>query len=145
MIRLMLTLFAGSVLFLGCGGAEPAAPESAPAEPAAEPAAAEPAAAGDAAAAPAAKADLPGDPKAGEKIYKANCMACHQADGTGMGGALAADFIKDTARLAKSNDELLKSIAEGVPGTTMIAWGAILDEQKRKDVLSYIRVTYGAK
>ncbi len=139
-MRILPSLFAASFLFAGCGGGEPAAP----AAPAVE---AAPAAAAVAEPAPAAavKHELPGDPVAGEAVYKTNCIACHQADGTGMGGALGADLVNDKTRLAKSNEVLLKSIAEGVPGTTMIAWGAVLDETKRKDVLSYIRATFGAK
>lgn len=138
MNRTLVSVFAASILFAGCGGSDPApaAVEPAPA-PAVE--------AAPVAEAPAVKHELPGDAAAGEAVYKSNCIACHQADGTGMGGALGADLVNDKTRLAKSNEVLLKSIADGVPGTTMIAWSAVLDETQRKDVLSYIRATFGPK
>jgi cytochrome c oxidase subunit II len=79
----------------------------------------------------------------GKSVYGTYCLACHQADGTGMGGALAADFVKDKTRLAKTDDQLLASIADGVPGTSMVAWGAMIPEEERKAVLAYIRATYG--
>jgi cytochrome c oxidase subunit II len=129
-----------------CGGSDPA-PAPAPEQPAAEkpaPEAAPEAAPGAAAdAAPAAAAAGGGDAEAGKAVYNTYCLACHQADGTGMGGALAADFVGDKARLAKSDAELLASIENGIAGTTMIAWGGQLDETKRKDVLAYIRATFG--
>jgi mono/diheme cytochrome c family protein len=75
-------------------------------------------------------------------VYKASCIACHQADGTSMGGVLGADFVNDKTRLAKSDAELYKSVTEGVPGTTMVAWTA-LSVQQRVDAVAYIRETYG--
>ena len=60
-----------------------------------------------------------------------------------MNGTLAADFVNDKTRLAKSDEVLLLSIENGVPGTTMVAWGAMVDEQQRRDVLAYIRATFG--
>lgn len=84
-----------------------------------------------------------GDVAAGKTVYNTYCVACHQADGTGMGGALAADFVNDKARLAKTDEQLIKSIAEGVPGTSMVAWGAMTTEADRANVMAYIRATYG--
>lgn len=85
---------------------------------------------------------LPGDPSAGAEIYAAYCVACHMPDGTGLKGTLAADWIGDPTRRAKSDAELLQSIAEGIDETTMVAWSAILSEQQRKDALAYVRVTF---
>jgi mono/diheme cytochrome c family protein len=92
----------------------------------------------------AAEAAAPaGDVEAGKIVYNTFCMACHQLDGKGMNGALGANFVEDKTRLAKTDEQLLNSIANGVPGTTMIAWGGQLDETKRKNVLAYIRATFG--
>jgi|GEM_PF-2654383 len=129
---------------LGCGGdSEPAAPAAPAAAPAAK---AEPAPAAEAPKAepPAvAKAAGPaGDAAAGKAVYDSNCLACHQADGTGMGGALGADFVNDKTRSAKSDAELLDAIANGVEGTTMIAWSAVLDAKQQADVLAYIRTAF---
>ena len=89
---------------------------------------------------------LPGDPAAGEAVYMRACAACHQKDGSGMNGMLAADFVKDKSRLAKSNEVLLNSIANGITldNRIMPPQKDVLSEQERKDVLSYIRQTFGS-
>jgi mono/diheme cytochrome c family protein len=93
----------------------------------------------------AVKHPLPGDPVAGEAVYKKICTACHQADGSGMNGMLAANFVTDKTRLAKSNEELLISIRDGrtVDGKVMPPQKGILSEQEMKDALSYIRKSFG--
>jgi mono/diheme cytochrome c family protein len=94
----------------------------------------------------AVKYPLPGDPVAGEAVYKKICTACHQADGTGMNGMLAANFVKDKTRLAKSNEELLTSIRDGIikDGKVMPPQKGILTDQEMKDALSYVRKTFGS-
>ena len=111
-----------------------------PVEPAGEPAAAEPIDEPPAAKpAPSAGGDIDGDAAAGATVYKGNCIACHQADGTGMGGALGADFVNDATRKAKSDADLVRSVTNGVPGTAMISWSGQLDETQIRDVVAYIR------
>jgi mono/diheme cytochrome c family protein len=124
------------VALLACGSTEesgegdtPSGPVTADPTPAVE-------------AAPPAEAALPGDPGPGAEIYQAYCLACHMPDGTGLSGTLAADWVNDMSRRAKSDAELLESIASGVEETTMVAWSAMLSEQQRKDVLAYVRVTF---
>jgi len=56
-----------------------------------------------------------GDTEAGASVYNQYCVACHQADGTGMKGMLAADFTAPE-RLSKSDEELLRSIRKGLAG-----------------------------
>ena len=138
-MKTLVILFLSAVL-VGCGGGDAPAPTTAPAveEPAPTP---EPEVAEEA---PAPEVPMPnGDATAGEAVYKANCVACHQADGTGMGGALGADFVNDATRLAKSDAQLYDSVTNGVEGTTMIAWKAILDDQQRADSVAYLRATFG--
>ncbi len=81
----------------------------------------------------------------GAEVFKTTCQACHQADGRGMDGQLAADFIGDPSRLAKTDAELLTSIRKGMTGSigTMPPWGGVLDEEQTRDVLSYIRAAFG--
>ena len=88
---------------------------------------------------------LPGDADAGEAIYQATCVACHAADGRGNGGMTGADFVGDATRLAKSNDELLTSIRDGVTtgSSPMPAQGDLLSDEEMRDVLSYIRREFG--
>lgn len=90
-------------------------------------------------AAPAATLDHPG-----RAIYAAHCQMCHQADGRGMDGRLAASFVDDPAVLARTDEELLTSIARGKAGRigTMPAWGAVLTPEQERQVLSYIRASF---
>jgi mono/diheme cytochrome c family protein/cytochrome c oxidase subunit IV len=85
------------------------------------------------------------DAARGKKVYDTYCAACHQADGKGMEGKLAANFVDDAERMAQSDEVLLKSIADGKTGKigTMPPWAASLSEQQRVDALKYIRVTFG--
>lgn len=87
---------------------------------------------------------LPGDPVAGETVYRTNCIACHAADGRGNGGITGADLARDPRRLAKNNDALLRSIREGVSASpAMPAHRDILTDQQMRDALSYVRATFG--
>lgn len=149
--NLMVTAGASAILCLGaarCGG-EAAAPE-----PVVEPATPPPAAAGGGYTArdpgpfsgPEYDGDhsLPGDPVAGEVVFRTNCVACHGADGRGNGGMTGADFVRDRRRMAKNNDTLLRSIREGIVATpAMPAHAAILSDTQIRDALSYVRVTFG--
>jgi mono/diheme cytochrome c family protein len=88
---------------------------------------------------------LPGDPVAGEVVYRANCIACHAENGRGNGGLTGADFVGDRRRLTKNNDTLLRSIREGVPNSPpMPAHRDILSDQQMRDALSYVRQHFGA-
>ena len=91
--------------------------------------------------------DTPGDPVAGAEVYAKNCVACHQVDGTGMGGMLGANFVVDKTRLAKPDKQLLTSIRDGLTGKigTMPPWGPVLSEVDRRNALAYIRKTFGDK
>jgi putative membrane protein len=82
---------------------------------------------------------------AGEEAYRAYCLGCHQADGRGFRGKVAADFVADPSRLAKSDDVLFRSIAEGVPNTAMRGFAAELSPEQIRNVLGYIRARFGAK
>lgn len=88
---------------------------------------------------------LPGDPVAGEEVYKRICVACHQLDGSGLNGMLAADFVKDKSRLAKSNEVLLNSIREGIvaDGKVMPPQKDVLTDEEINNAIAYIRKTFG--
>ena len=81
---------------------------------------------------------------AGEKVYKLFCVACHQPDGRGLPGG-AANFVEDKTRLAKSDTELMKSIADGVETKGMPAFGSSLTKPQQRAVLAYLRATFGGK
>ncbi|MDX2052948.1 MAG: DUF2214 family protein [Polyangiaceae bacterium] len=79
----------------------------------------------------------------GAELYAQHCGACHQADGRGLSGKVAGDFVGDPTRLAKSDAQLLSSIAQGVPGTAMPGFSSRLDKKQQEAVLAYIRATFG--
>jgi mono/diheme cytochrome c family protein len=83
--------------------------------------------------------------KAGEKIYFDYCSGCHgkRADGKGPESKNLdprpqnlrnGPFIKSL-----TNERLNSSISGGVLGTAMQAYGLMLSEEKRADVINYIR------
>ena len=86
-----------------------------------------------------------GDPEEGEKVYSTFCVACHQLDGKGINGKLAANFVDDKTRLAKSDEQLLAAITNGFKGNIgqMPPWGPVLKPKARRDVLAYVRKTFG--
>ena len=91
------------------------------------------------------------DPGAGRIVYEKHCRYCHGKLGLGDGAigiALTprpANFVNDTKRMAKSDEELYESIsngmqlAEGGEGMAMPAWKFILTAEERWDVLAYVR------
>lgn len=83
----------------------------------------------------------------GATVYATYCQTCHQPDGRGLGGKAAGDFAGNPAILAQSDDALLTTIARGKTGSigTMPAWGSILTPQQQRDVLAYIRLSFGAR
>jgi putative membrane protein len=93
-----------------------------------------------AAAAPLAKR---GDPARGADVYRSACISCHQADGRGAQGKLAADFVTDRTRLAKSDEALVQSILNGVPGTSMVPFSGRLTEAQALDLVAYLRAEFG--
>jgi mono/diheme cytochrome c family protein len=96
---------------------------------------------------PAADA-TPAASKDGAAIYQTFCAACHQVDGTGRspsGKALAGSFVGKDSVLKKDDTALLRSIKIGRVDRigSMPSWAGILSEQERRDVLAYIRTTFG--
>ncbi len=96
-------------------------------------------------------AAVEGNPLLGKSVYEKHCRYCHGKKGLGDGAigiALTprpANFVDDTKRMAKSDEELYKSItngvqlAEGGEGMAMPAWKSILTTKERWDVLAYVR------
>ena len=92
----------------------------------------------------------PPDPALGATLYRIHCMVCHQKDGTGrtsQGVNLGGSFVGKTSVLGQSDATLLSSIKRGKTGATgaMPPWGGVLDAKARRDVLAYIRATFGEK
>jgi mono/diheme cytochrome c family protein len=95
---------------------------------------------------PGALAQNRADAVAGKQIYERNCASCHGKRGEGLGGTSALPNFADRQAMArKSDQELLRKITDGGPGTGMPAFGKILSEQARLDVLAYIRSLAASK
>jgi len=92
-----------------------------------------------------------GDPEKGKTIYEKYCFYCHGREGRGDGAISIAvsphpaDFVGDKKRMAKSDNELIKSISEGIhrdigsEEMAMPRWKDILNEEDLRNVLAYIR------
>ncbi|GGF32164.1 hypothetical protein GCM10011611_42910 [Aliidongia dinghuensis] len=82
----------------------------------------------------------------GQAVFARNCTSCHGAGGAGDGPAAR------TIAPAPTNFQLeqpttahaLEVLANGVPGTSMPSWRAVLSDQDRRDVVAYVRWIYGA-
>jgi len=79
----------------------------------------------------------------GAAIYQVRCLTCHQADGRGLGGRLAADFVGEPARLAKPEALLVASVTRGVPNTAMRAFGGELEPEEIVSVVRYVQHRFG--
>ena len=90
-----------------------------------------------------AQAALERDLATGARVYRRYCVTCHQVDGRGLDGKLAADFRADARRLTKPDDVLEKSVADGVPGSAMRAFRGELDDAEIRGVVAYVRKSYG--
>lgn len=89
----------------------------------------------------------PGDPARGETVFLANCVACHQADGSGQpagGTRIAADLGAPGGPLVKPDEELLATIRSGRTGAigAMPPWAGILSARQQRDVLAYLRARF---
>ena len=82
----------------------------------------------------------------GERIYLANCASCHGTDGEGGGPVRLVPAPAPLAETlpAMSNAEVSYGIANGLAGTPMPAFAASLTEAERRDLVSYLRETWGA-
>ncbi|MBI2400252.1 MAG: cytochrome c [Deltaproteobacteria bacterium] len=87
----------------------------------------------------------------GKEIYEQYCHFCHGYKGYGdgpVGIALSphpANFVEDSKRMAKTDEELFKSITEGIhrdiggEAMSMPRWQEVLTDHERWNVLWYIR------
>lgn len=80
----------------------------------------------------------------GRAIYERHCADCHGPEGRG-DGKLAISLSPRPGNLvsaqtsAKSDQDLLKIIANGRPRTAMTGWNGRLSDDEQHAVLAYIR------
>ena len=90
------------------------------------------------------KAYTPDELKArGEKVYAANCVACHQATGKGVPGAFPA---LDGSKIVNGpkNDQIAL-VMNGKPNTAMAAFGKQLNDVELAAVITFTRNAWGNK
>ena len=76
----------------------------------------------------------------GEKVYTAHCVACHQANGEGLGETFPA--LKAAPFLDEGVEPQAKVILEGVAGTVMASFAYLTDEELAA-VMTYERNAWG--
>ncbi len=79
----------------------------------------------------------------GEKVYAANCAACHQASGMGVPGAFPA--INGSKVATGPLEEHIKTVLNGRPGTAMAAFGKQLSDADIAAVVTYQRNAWDNK
>lgn len=84
--------------------------------------------------------------KRGEEVYKANCVACHGAEGKGIPGNFPA---LDGAAMATAADQIPAHIEMVLNGSkknpAMQAWGKTLNDTEIAAVVTYERNAWGNK
>jgi cytochrome c oxidase cbb3-type subunit 3 len=90
----------------------------------------------EAAAAAATTVDLgEASVKAGEAVFKANCIACHGID---LKGGIGPNLVDTTWIHGGQPQEILHIISVGVPEKGMLTWGPILGPAKVAQVAAYV-------
>ena len=77
---------------------------------------------------------LPAEVEAGGRLFQANCTTCHGPEGDGVAGV---NFSKGQFRRASSDDDLLRVIVRGVPGTPMPP--SSFSESQAGTIVGYLR------
>jgi cytochrome c oxidase cbb3-type subunit 3 len=92
------------------------------------------------------KIPLIGDPEQGRTLYASYCVLCHGAEGKGNGvmtGLLTirpADHSNAKHMDTLSNEQLVRTISEGVSGHYMPGWKSVLTASEIDSLVGYIRL-----
>ncbi len=79
----------------------------------------------------------------GEKVYAANCVACHQATGKGMPPAFPA--LDGSKLVGGPSADQIALVLNGKPNTAMAAFGKQLSDVELAAVITYTRNSWGNK
>src|SRR5215467_7045253 len=77
---------------------------------------------------------IPAEIEAGGRLYTSNCTGCHGPEGDGVGGI---NFSQGKFRRAATDDDLLRIISRGIPGTPMAPSG--MSESQIGQIVGYLR------
>jgi len=73
----------------------------------------------------------------GQKVYESNCASCHLNDG---GGSIGPNLTDEYWKNGGSLKDVFVTVEDGIPGTAMVSWKALISPNDRQDVVSYILV-----
>jgi high-affinity iron transporter len=73
----------------------------------------------------------------GQMLYQTHCAGCHGADAT---GGVARDLSRPGSLVDASDQQLMAAVTEGIPGTDMPAFAAVLSEDQRWKVVAWQRM-----
>ena len=77
----------------------------------------------------------------GEKVYQANCMSCHQAEGQGIPGMFPAIAGSEVA--TGSIDLHVDTVMNGIEGSMMSKFSDVLSDADIAAVITYQRNAFG--
>ena len=80
----------------------------------------------------------------GEKVYAANCVACHQAQGQGT-PAIKAPALAGNKFVMGAHNGPVDTVLNGRPGTAMAAFGKQLNDTELAAVISFTRNSWSNK
>ena len=85
-------------------------------------------------------AESQGNPETGKIVFEKNCIGCHRKNGEGLGPTSKLPNFKDpTTIMSRSDKDLFDKITNGGKGTGMPAWGSVISEKDRWNLVAYIR------
>ena len=79
----------------------------------------------------------------GEKVYAANCVACHQA--TGKGAPPAFPPLDGSKVVNGPKNDQIALVLNGKPNTAMAAFGKQLNDVELAAVITFTRNAWGNK
>jgi len=80
----------------------------------------------------------------GEKVYAANCVACHQANGSGL-AAMKAPALAGNKFVQGAHNGPVDTVLNGRPNTAMQSWARQLSDTEIAAVITYARNSFGNK
>ncbi len=99
-----------------------------------------------------ARSDDYGQVEAGRRVYLVACATCHGIKGDGRGPGAAGfefaptNFVEGVYKLRSTrpdspptDDDIIRSIGEGVPGTEMVPFGRILSRKSIAAAVAYLK------
>ena len=99
----------------------------------------------------AARAEPAATQADGERVYQQTCSACHQADGSGVGGVFPP--LAGSEWVSGEKGRLVRIIMHGVTGPITVAgeeyesmmppWGGALGDAEIAAVATYVRASWG--